>query len=139
MGGGSSRVAGPSSHDPQEVWAMSTTAPLKAHHSMGWSPASRLGRWALGLAALAVAGTAALAIPFSTGLEPAESFSDNWLLTVAGLAVLGVALGAVAAGIVALAARHDRSWSVVLATAAGLALAALFLQQLAEGLGWLSA
>jgi hypothetical protein len=118
---------------------MSTAAPLKVHHSMGWSPASRLGRWTLGLAGLAVAGTAALAIAFSAGLEAAESFSHNWLLTAAGLAVLGVALASVATGLLALTARHDRSWAVVLATVAGMALSALFLQQVAEGLGWLSA
>ena len=118
---------------------MSTATPSRAHHSMGWSPASRLGRWALGLGGLAVAGTAALVIAFSAGLEPAESFSDNWLLTAAALAVLGIALASVAAGVVALAARHDRSWAVVLAMVAGIAVSALFLQQVAEGLGWLSA
>ena len=118
---------------------MSTTAPFRAHHTMDWSPASRLGRWTLGLAGLAVAGTAALTVAFSAGLESAESFSDNWLLTAVALAVLGVAVASVAAGLVALIARHDRSWAVVLATVAGTALSALFLQQLAEGLGWLSA
>lgn len=78
---------------------MSTAAPLKVNHGMAWSPASRLGRWTLGLAGLAVAATAVLAIAFYAGLEPAESFSDNWLLTATGLVVLGVALASVATGL----------------------------------------
>ena len=55
------------------------------------------------------------------------------------LAGLGVALAFAATGVVALTARHDRSFAVVLATVAGIAVSALFLQQVAEGLGWLSA
>lgn len=118
---------------------MSTAAPLSTHHHWGWSPSSRLGRWALGLAGVAVAGTAVLAVAFATGLEPAESFSDNWLLTSAGVAVLALSLAAVVTGVVALAARHDRSWGVLGAAVAGGTLALLFVQQLLEGLGWLSA
>jgi predicted transcriptional regulator len=91
------------------------------------------------LAALAAVGTAALVIAFAIGLEPAVSFSDNWLLTGAATAVTATAIGSALLGLVALTARHDRSWVVLAATIAGIVLSALFLQQVAEGLGWLSA
>ena len=59
---------------------MSTT-PSQIHHDRRWTPETRLGMWALSLTGLAVGGTVALAIAFSAGLESAESFTDNWLLS----------------------------------------------------------
>ena len=56
-----------------------------------WAPETRLGTWALSLAGLALGGTVAIAVAFSAGLEPAESFSDNWLLTAAGFVILASA------------------------------------------------
>lgn len=118
---------------------MSTAAPLSTHHHRGWSPASRLGRWAVGLAGAALTGTVALAVAFSTGLEPAQSFSDNWVLTSVGMGVLALAVAALVTGVVALTARHDRSWGVVVSAVAAGAVTVLLVQQLLEGLGWLSA
>ena len=66
---------------------MSTT-PSQIHHDRRWTPETRLGMWALSLTGLAVGGTVALAIAFSAGLESAESFTDNWLLSAAGVAIL---------------------------------------------------
>jgi hypothetical protein len=93
--------------------------------------------WALSLTGLAVGGTVALAIAFSAGLEPAESFTDNWLLSAAGVAILASAAAAAATGLLALIRRHDHSWLVVAAIAVGVLVTALTLQQVAEGLGWL--
>lgn len=116
---------------------MSTT-PLNTHHGMRWSPETQLGRWALSLAGLAIGGTAALAIAFSAGLEPADSFTDNWLLTAAGVAILTSAAASAGTGLMALIRHHDRSWLVVSATGLGVLVTALMLQQVAEGLGWLA-
>jgi hypothetical protein len=115
---------------------MSTT-PLR-HHAMHWSPETRLGNWALSLAGVAVGGTVALTIGFAAGLEPADSFTDNWFLTTAGLAILASAAASVVTGSLALVRGHDRSWLVVGATGLGALATALMLQQVAEGLGWLS-
>jgi hypothetical protein len=115
---------------------MSTT-PLR-HHAMHWSPETRLGKWALSLAGAAVGGTVALAIGFAAGLEPADSFTDNWFLTTAGLAILASAASSVVTGSLALIRGHDRSWLVMSATGLSVLATALMLQQVAEGLGWLS-
>ena len=64
------------------------TTPLHTHHGMRWAPETKLGRWALSLMGLALGGTVVLAIAFSAGLETAESFTDNWLLSAAGVAIL---------------------------------------------------
>ena len=109
-----------------------------AHHGMHWAAETRWGTWALSLAGLALGGTVAVAIAFSAGLEPAESFSDNWLLTVAGMAILASAAASAATGVMARIRRHDHSWSVASATVVGVLVTALMLQQVAEGLGWLS-
>lgn len=116
---------------------MSTT-PLHTHHGMRWAPETRLGTWALSLTGLALGGTVAIAIAFSAGLEPAESFTDNWFLTVAGVAILAGAAASAVTGLMATIRRHDHSWSVLSATVVGVLLTALSLQQVAEGLGWLS-
>jgi hypothetical protein len=91
------------------------------------------------LAGLALVGTVALAIAFAAGLESADSFSDNWLLSAAGVAILASAAASAATGLLALIRRHDHSWLVVTATGAGVLVTALMLQQVAEGLGWLGA
>lgn len=117
---------------------MSTT-PLHSHHSMHWAPETPLGRWTVSLAGLALGGTVALAIAFAAGLEPAESFSDNWLLSATGVAILASAAASAATGLLARFLRHDHSWLVVTATGAGVLVTVLMLQQVAEGLGWLGA
>jgi hypothetical protein len=103
-----------------------------------WSPTSRLGRWSVVLAGLAVCGTLALAGAFQLGiLETAESFSDNWLLTGLGAAQLAVGAGAAVTGVLARVRQHERSALVLAATVLGLLVAMLVLQQVGEGLGWL--
>lgn len=114
------------------------TTPSHAHHGMHWAPETRLGTWALSLAGLALGGTVAIAVAFSAGLEPAESFSDNWLLTAAGIAILASAVASAVTGTMAWIRHHDHSWSVVSAVVVGVLLTALTLQQVAEGMGWMN-
>lgn len=112
--------------------------PLQTHHGMRWSPETRMGRWTLSLAGLAVGGIVASAIAFSLGMEHADSFSDKPRLTLAGFAILASGATSVVTGLLALIRRHDRSWWVLSATGLGVLTTALMLQQVAEGLGWLS-
>ena len=112
---------------------MSTT-PMNTHHDMRWAPETQLGKWALSLTGLALGGTVALAIAFSAGLESAESFTDNWLLSAAGVAILVSAAASAATGLLALIRRHDHSWLVVSATGVSVLVTALMLQQVVEGL-----
>lgn len=115
-----------------------TATPLHTRHGTRWAPETRWGTWALSLTGLALGGTAALAIAFSAGLESADSFTDNWMLTAAGVAILASAAASSVTGLLAMIRRHDHSWSVLSATGVGVLLTALSLQQVAEGLGWLS-
>jgi hypothetical protein len=114
------------------------TTPSHAHRGMHWAPETRSGTWALSLAGLALGGTVAIAVAFSAGLEPAESFSDNWLLTAAGIAILASAAASAVTGAIARIRHHDHSWSVLSAAVVGALLTVLTLQQVAEGLGWMS-
>jgi hypothetical protein len=107
--------------------------------SGGWRPESRSGRWSAAFAGLAAGGVAAVVVAFALGVEPADGFRDNWLLTGTGTAILSCAGAAVGTGTQALVRRHDRSWAVLSAVTVGVVLLALMLQQVAEGLGWLSA
>ena len=111
----------------------------QTHRGMGWPAETQLGRWTISLAGLALGGTAVRAIAFSLGLEPADSFTDNWLLTGAGAAILASGAASVVTGALAFLRRHDRSWMVLSATGLGVLVTALSLQQVAEGLGWLAA
>ena len=106
---------------------------------MQWAPETRLGTWTARLAGLAVGGTVALAIAFALGMEHADSFSDKPLLTLAGVALLASGATSVVTGAWALVRCHDRSLLLVTATVSGVLVTALTLQQVAEGLGWLSA
>jgi small neutral amino acid transporter SnatA (MarC family) len=114
------------------------TSTLKTHHGMQWSPETHLGEWTAWLAGLAFGGTVALAVAFALGMEHADSFSDKPLLTVAGVAILASGTTSVVTGALALMRRHDHSWVVVSATVFGVLVTALALQQVSEGLGWLS-
>lgn len=108
------------------------------HHGMHWAPRSRDGRWATILATLALGGTVALAVSLATWLERPETFSDNWWVFAAGTAILASAAASVVTGAVALLRRADHSWSVLAGTLVGLLVTLTTLQQVAEGLGWLS-
>jgi hypothetical protein len=90
------------------------------------------------LAGIAFAGMAASVAAFALGMERADGFTDNWLVTGWGAAVLASAAGSVVAGGLALLRRHDRAWPVVTATVVGALLTLLMLQQVAEGLGILT-
>ena len=116
-----------------------TTTPSTSHHGMHWLPQTQLGRWAASCAATALGLTVAVSIAFAAGVESGDSFGDNWFLSVVGFAVLIGSVTATLTGLVAMTRRHDHSWLVAGATGVGLLLSALMLQQVAEGLGWLSA
>jgi hypothetical protein len=103
-------------------------------HDARWRPASRMGRWAVGLASAAVLGVALSVVGFATGLvESASSFSDNWALTAWGAAVLVAGGASAATGVIALLDRHDHSWSVVLATVLGTCVLLLLLNEVLQG------
>lgn len=111
------------------------TPSTMTHHGVHWSPESRTGRWTVALAATALAGLVLLALGVGLGLvESAASFSDSWLLTGWGVAVLGSALASVVVGALAVVRRHERSWTVYLAALFGLLVAAVLLQEVAQGL-----
>jgi hypothetical protein len=115
---------------------MSTT-PMRTHHGIQWSPESRLGRWTLALAGLAVGGTVAIVVAFAAGLDHGGSFSDNWVASLAGVAVFASATASAVTGLVSVFRHHDHTWLVITATVLGVLVALLELQQVAEGLGWL--
>ena len=105
------------------------------HDGIRWAPESRSGRWTLALAGMSVAGLVLSAVGFATGvLESASSFSDNWLLTAWGAAVLASGAGSVVAGALAIFRRHDRALAVLLAAGLGVLVAAIMLNEVVEGL-----
>lgn len=115
-----------------------TTTPSNAHRKHHWAPESPWGRWTISLAGLALAGTASLAVALAAGLEPGDTFSDNWLVTGAGAVILVSAAASVVAGGVARTRYDDRGRSVLVGTVVGVLLTLSTLQQVAEGLGWMS-
>ena len=84
-------------------------------------------------------GTVAVAIAFALGVERGDSFSGKPLLTLLGTAVLVCSGGALVVGALAQLRQRERSWLVVGATLMGAVVTALMLQQVAEGLGWVTA
>ena len=108
-------------------------------HRIHARPDTRAGRWAVTLAGLAVGGTVALALALATGLEPrGEGFTDNWSVTIAGFTILVCAVASAVWGVLAVVRDQDRSWLVTAATVLGVLVTLSTLQQVAEGLGWLS-
>ncbi|HET8960167.1 hypothetical protein [Nocardioides sp.] len=108
---------------------------MPLHHSLQWAPTSHVGRWSVALAAGAVAGVALSVVGFAAGvLESASGFSDNWLLTGFGLAILATAAASAGTGGMAMVARHDRSLTVLLATILGTCALALVLNEVLQGL-----
>jgi ABC-type thiamin/hydroxymethylpyrimidine transport system permease subunit len=108
---------------------------LGTHLRIGGAPESRFGRWSVVLAGVAVGGLFLSALGFATGvLEAASSFSDNWLLTGWGVAVLGNGVASFVAGAFAIIRHHERSWAVLVATGIGLLVAAMMLNEVAQGL-----
>jgi hypothetical protein len=117
---------------------MRTTAPQTHGHQLRWTVETRPGLWAVVLASLALGGTLTLATAFALGLERADGFTDSWLITSAGVAILLSGVASLVAGTVAVVRRHERSWTVLTATAIGAVVTAATLMQVAEGLGWIS-
>jgi hypothetical protein len=84
---------------------------------------------------MSVAGVVLSVVGFATGvLESASSFSDSWLVTGWGVAILASGAASVVAGSLAMTRRHDHSWEVLLAAVFGILVTALMLQQVVEGL-----
>ena len=111
------------------------SARVGMRQGMRWTPESRSGRWTLALAGTSVVGLVLSVIGFATGvLESASSFSDNWALTGWGLALLASGVASVTAGGLAIIRRHDRSWTVLLATCVGLLVTAMLLNEVVEGM-----
>jgi hypothetical protein len=80
-----------------------------------------------------------MATSVALGVEPGDTFSDNWGFTLAGGAVLVAGAGALVAGIDGLFRRHDPGRLVLAALVVGGLVTLAVLQQVGEGLGWLSA
>jgi hypothetical protein len=101
---------------------------------MRWWPGSRVGRRAITLAGLCVAGVVLLVLAFALGIvEPADSYTDSWAQLVWGLGIWACGVAAFVTGLVAIARHHERSWMVVLATVLGLLPLALLLSEIALG------
>ncbi len=104
-----------------------------SHHRS--APESRPGTWTLALASASVVGVVLLAISLATGLvESAADFTDNWLLTGWGVAILATGASSVIAGAFAIIRRHDRGWIVPIAALLGLLMTVLMLHEVAQGL-----
>ena len=116
-----------------------TTTPSTSHHGMHWLPQTQLGRWATTCVAAALGITVALSVGFAAGMERPESMTDSWLVLAAGAATLAGSSAAATTGLLAMTRSPDRSGLGGAATGRGLLLTLLMLQQVAEGLGWLSA
>jgi hypothetical protein len=121
--------AGSHHDEPQGV-----NAHVSIRHDMrGW-PESRVGRRAITLAGLSVAGVVLLVLSFALGIvEPADSYTDSWPQLAWGLGIWVCAVAAFVTGLVAIIRHHERSWMVVLATALGLLPLALLLSEIALG------
>ena len=102
-------------------------------HTRGW-PESRLGRRAVALAGLSLTGIAVLVLGFALNIvEPADSYTDNWVQLVWGVGIWGCAVAALIAGLVAVVRDRERSWMVVTATALGFLPLVLLLSEIALG------
>ena len=104
------------------------------HHDVRGRPVSRVGRWAVRLAGLCVAGVVLVVLAFSLNVvEPAKTYTDSWAQLVWGAGVWVCAVAAFVAGLIAMIRHHERSWMVVLATALGLLPLALLISEIALG------
>ena len=107
---------------------------LSSHRDAGTWPESGVGRRAIAFAGLSVAGIALLVLSFALGVvEPADSYTDSWPQLLWGVAIWACALAAFASGLVAILRHHERSWTLVLATALGLLPVVLLLSEIALG------
>lgn len=109
-----------------------TTHTRIRHGVRGW-PESRVGRRAVTLAGLSVAGIVLLVLSFALGVEPAESYTDNWAQLVWGAGIWVCAVAALVSGLIAMIAHHERSWVLLLATVLGLLPLVLLISEIALG------
>jgi hypothetical protein len=114
---------------------MRTTTALRRRHGFHVSPETRLGVWTVSLAGFAVVGFVTLITAAGLGAD-AGGWPD-WVRIPVVTAVLGSGTASAVTGLVATVRQHERSWSVVCATAFGVLMAAVLLRELAEGFGWL--
>jgi hypothetical protein len=110
------------------------TSQSSIHHTMrGW-PETRLGRRAVTLAGLSVAGIVLLVLGFALDVvQPADSYTDSWAQLAWGVGIWGCAVAALVTGLVAIVGRHERSWMAVVATALGLLPLVMLLSEIALG------
>ena len=99
---------------------------------------TRLGTWAVRTGGLALAGTVALSVTFAAGAPRPDGITDSWWVLGAGAAILLAAAVCTVTGLLAVVRDRDHSWLVAVATVAGLSVLLLTLQQVAEGLGWMT-
>jgi Mg2+/Co2+ transporter CorB len=101
----------------------------------GTAGRSALGRVSVASGVLAVVGIVISIVGFATDtLRAAESFTDNWALTVFALTVLASAITAAVAGLLAILLRADRRAAVITATVIGGLISGLLLNELLQGL-----
>ncbi len=111
------------------------TTPLRTRLDMRGSwPESRIGRRAVTFAGLSVTGILLLVLSFALDIvQPADSYTDSWAQLAWGVGIWLCALSALVTGLLAIFRHHERSWTVVLATALGLLPVVLLLSEIALG------
>ena len=110
-----------------------STQPRTRPAVRGW-PETRIGQWAITLAGLSVTGIVLLVLGFVLDIvEPADSYTDSWAQLVWGAGIWVCAVAAFVAGLVAIVRHHERSWTVMLATALGLLPLVMLLSEIALG------
>ena len=102
---------------------------------MRWSPQSRAGWWSVALTGVSVAGILLLVVVvYVLGvIEPAEDYTDDWVQAAWGVFIWSTALVCFVVGVVAITRRHERSWTVLMATLLGLLPVALLISEIALG------
>ncbi len=107
----------------------------RATEAHRWLPQSRAGWWSVALAGITVASISLLVlVVYAFGVvEPADSYTDDWMQAGWGLFIWGTALACVVVGVVAITRRHERSWMVLVATLLGLLPVVLLISEVALG------
>jgi hypothetical protein len=108
---------------------------LTASSSMRWLPRSTAGRWSVALAGVSVTCILLLVlVVYLLGIvEPADSYTDDWVQAGWGLLIWTTALASLVVGVVAITRRHERSLLVMAAVILGLLPVALLISEIALG------
>lgn len=98
-------------------------------------PHSRAGRWSVALAAVSVACiTVLVLVVYVLGIvDPADSYTDDWLQATWGFVIWTTAVASLVAGAVAIIRRHERSPLVIAAALLGLLPVVLLISEIALG------